>query len=74
MLVLDAATPGRWACQDPATAACPMPRAPLGSACAQNGVSCDYGSCNVPGGSAQQCEDNLWKPAAVACPVYAASQ
>jgi hypothetical protein len=74
VMLVDASVPGRWACQVPSDAACPMPRAPLGSVCAKNGLSCDYGTCSVPGGTAQQCEGGIWKPAAVACPVFAGAQ
>jgi len=74
VLQIDASTQGRWACQHPGTAGCPMPRAPLGSACTANGLFCDYGTCNVPGGTAEQCEGGIWKGAAVACPVFAAAQ
>jgi hypothetical protein len=72
VMLVDASTPGHWYCQDPGTTGCPMPRPPLGSACTDDGVSCDYGTCNVPGGSAEQCEDGIWKPEAVPCPLNAA--
>jgi hypothetical protein len=71
VIVSDAALQGHWACQDPATAACPMPRAPLGSACAPDGLSCDYGTCRVPGGTAEKCVGGIWVPATVACPLNA---
>jgi len=51
-----------------------MPRAPLGSACTQNDLFCNYGACGVPGGTAQQCEGGLWEEAAVACAALAATQ
>jgi hypothetical protein len=65
----DASVAGQWACQDPGTADCPVPRAPLGSACTKEGLECDYGVCSVPGGTAQECEGGIWKPSAVACAV-----
>jgi hypothetical protein len=69
--LIDAATPGHWVCQDPATQGCPLPRAPLGSACSQNGLSCNYGACTVPGGSGEICQNNLWQSDQFACPVFA---
>ena len=71
VLLVDGSIQGRWTCQDPSTAGCPVPRPPLGSACSQEGLFCDYGSCNVPGGSGEQCTSGIWTPAAVACPVFA---
>jgi hypothetical protein len=71
VLLVDGSIQGRWTCQDPSTAGCPIPRPPLGSACSQQGLACDYGSCNVPGGSGEQCSGGIWTPAAVACPVFA---
>lgn len=56
-----------WACQDP-TAGCPVPRAPLGSACTQN-ITCDYGSCDIPGGTAETCDGGVWKEALTPCPL-----
>jgi hypothetical protein len=70
--LLDGSVQGHWACQNPGNAACPVPRAPLGSPCSPAGPVCDYGSCSIPGGSAEQCEGGIWKPVAVACPVFAA--
>jgi hypothetical protein len=67
IMFVDGAVPAHWACQDPATAGCPTPRAPLGSACTQNGLSCDYGSCSVPGGTTQECEDNRWTALLTPC-------
>jgi hypothetical protein len=71
VLLVDGSFQGRWSCQDPSTAGCPIPRPSLGSACSQEGLFCDYGSCNVPGGSAEQCASGIWTPAAAACPVFA---
>jgi hypothetical protein len=68
---IDGGTPGHWVCQDPETAGCPLPRAPLGSVCSQNGLSCNYGACTVPGGTGEMCQDGLWQSAAFACPVFA---
>jgi hypothetical protein len=58
-----------WACQSPASG-CPVPRARLGSACTQN-LTCDYGSCSVPGGTAETCQGGVWKEAFTPCPLAA---
>jgi hypothetical protein len=71
IILVDGSVPARWACQDPSTAGCPMPRAPLGSACTEEGLSCDYGTCSVPGGTAEECQNGLWQQALVVCPVNA---
>jgi hypothetical protein len=74
ILLVDSSVQGHWVCQDPATPGCPIPRAPLGSACTQNGVSCDYGTCSVPGGTAEICQNNRWEEAVFACAVVAGAQ
>jgi len=66
-MLVDGSVQSHWACQDPATPACPLSRPSLGSACTQNGLFCNYGGCSVPGGTAVQCEGNLWQDAQVAC-------
>jgi hypothetical protein len=63
---VDASAAARWHCQDP-DADCPRPRPPLGSACTSDGLSCDYGSCTVTGGSAEKCADGLWQTNSFAC-------
>jgi hypothetical protein len=70
IVVGDASTADRWLCQTPA-AGCPTPRPPLGTACTGT-LFCDYGSCAIPGGTSEECEDGLWKTALVACPALAA--
>jgi hypothetical protein len=72
--LLDASAVARWICQNPTTAGCPTPRAPLGSACKQQGLSCDYGACSIPGGTSEVCDSGIWKPAMVACPAAASGQ
>ncbi len=67
-VVLDASAAARWICQEPAMG-CPKPRAPLGSPCAQDGLFCDYGTCSIAGGSAEQCTGGIWKTANTACPL-----
>ncbi len=61
-----------WLCQD-AGPGCPTPRPRLGTPCSpkEEGMQCDYGSCTVPGGSAEQCTAGVWMPAAVGCPLAA---
>jgi hypothetical protein len=70
---VDASAAARWLCQDPTPASCPIPRAPLGSACtqAQQGLSCDYGACFILGGTAELCASGLWKQTFVPCPAFA---
>jgi hypothetical protein len=55
-----------WQCQQPAPG-CPMPRPRLGTACAQEGQSCDYGSCTSVGGNIEQCTAGVWVTSLVAC-------
>jgi hypothetical protein len=57
-----------WQCSTPPSG-CPEPRAALGAACSQPGLSCDYGSCT--GGIAEQCVDGYWQRENTACPVIA---
>jgi hypothetical protein len=68
-VAIDASAAARWICQNPSDATCPKPRAPLGSACSQQGLTCDYGSCSVPGGSAEQCDAGIWQQAFTPCPL-----
>jgi hypothetical protein len=70
---VDASAVARWVCQDPQAPGCPVSRAPLGSACSQQGLFCDYGSCSIPGGTSEQCQGGIWKSALTACPAAAAA-
>ena len=54
-----------WECTTP-SAGCPEPRADIGTACTDEGLSCDYGACT--GGVAEACEGGMWVEAATACP------
>jgi hypothetical protein len=60
-------TPGAvstWRCTDPILAGPGCgPRARLGTPCPQDGVVCDYGSCEVAGGTAEVCQ-GIWMPSA----------
>jgi hypothetical protein len=56
-------SPSTWRCTDPLLAGpgCgPRPR--LGSPCPQDGVVCNYGACELAGGSAQECQGGAWTP------------
>jgi hypothetical protein len=57
--------PPVWSCFSPA--GCPQPRPRFGSACAQDGLYCDYGAC--AGGAAEQCVLQLgWRQEVPTCP------
>jgi hypothetical protein len=70
LVPLDASAVATWQCQDPSVG-CPIPRAPLGSACTQPNLNCDYGACFIQGGSAETCTNGVWKQSFVACPAVA---
>jgi hypothetical protein len=57
-----------WFCQQPSLG-CPQRRPLLGSACPFETMSCDYGSCTIPGGSVQQCTGGVWVAGLVGCPL-----
>jgi len=67
MLGPDAAAEATWICPDPASS-CPAPRARLGTPCAATGLSCDYGSCAIPGADFQSCLGGVWVENSVSCP------
>jgi hypothetical protein len=69
---LDASAEAIWLCQDPGVAGCPVPRPRLGTVCSQEGLTCDYGACFVPGGIGESCTGGIWTQAGVACPAEAA--
>lgn len=54
-----------WQCTA-ATPGCPDPRADIGTACTDEGLSCDYGACT--GGIAEACQGGIWVEEATACP------
>lgn len=68
LVPLDASAVATWQCQNPG-GGCPIPRAPLGSACTQPNLNCDYGACYIQGGSAETCTNGVWKQSFVACPL-----
>jgi hypothetical protein len=57
-----------WFCQQP-PAGCPEPRPLLGTSCPFEGMSCDYGSCSIPGGNVEQCTGGVWIDATFGCPL-----
>jgi hypothetical protein len=62
-----------WRCTDPLLAGPGCgPRQPLGAPCPQQGLVCNYGVCDVTGGSAQACFD-VWRTANVDPPCQAAA-
>jgi hypothetical protein len=70
--LLDASAEAIWICQDPSAPGCPSPRPRLGSTCSQEGLSCDYAACDVPGGTVELCHGGAWIQGNVACPAAAA--
>ncbi len=64
--VTDASAQATWICPAPSSG-CPLPRPLLGSPCTSS-AECDYGTCAIPGATAQACTDNLWVPESTACP------
>src|SRR5207302_11367931 len=48
-----------WECFVPSKKGCPFPRPNLGTACANEGQSCQYGSCCT--GSLLVCSGGLWR-------------
>jgi hypothetical protein len=66
-VALDASASAQWICPAPAPG-CPLPRAPLGSACSVESLYCDYDGCDIPGGDVQQCTMGLWTQVPTACP------
>jgi hypothetical protein len=69
-VLVDGAIPTSWFCQVPASG-CPVVRPRLGSACSPGQGSCDYGSCDIPGGTAEACDNGVWVEALEGCPLLA---
>jgi len=67
---VDASAAAVWLCEDPMSG-CPAPRPLYGSPCTQEGQRCDYGACDIPGGTAEVCAGGVWDEALVACPAAA---
>ncbi len=59
-----------WLCQAPKAAGCPTRRPALGTACSAGaGTKCDYGSCDIEGGTAETCTNGVWTQTSIACPI-----
>ncbi len=65
--VADASAAATWICPSP-DPGCPLPRVRLGAPCAHEGLECDYGTCAIPGATAQTCSGGLWVATPAACP------
>jgi len=64
--VTDASAQATWICPSP-DSGCPLPRPDLGTPC--TGMhECDYGTCAIPGATAQTCTSGLWTLESTACP------
>jgi hypothetical protein len=58
----------QWVCDTPAGPGCPAPRPKLGSACAPDGLACDYGACTILGNPSMTCDGGVWFEVNVPCP------
>ncbi len=65
--LVDGAVVAQWYCQA-AGASCPQRRPRLGSACTTPGLTCNYGSCYIEGGTSEACTNGIWVAALAACP------
>lgn len=64
--VTDASAQATWICPSP-SGGCPLPRPDLGTPCTGN-AECDYGTCAIPGATAQTCTGGVWTEEGTACP------
>jgi hypothetical protein len=64
--VTDASAQATWICPSPGSG-CPLPRPDLGTACTGS-AECDYGTCAIPGATAQTCTNGVWTEEGTACP------
>lgn len=62
----DASAVATWVCDAPETN-CPLPRPQLGTACAQDGLQCDYSPCSLPTGTSIICEKGAWQENEYGC-------
>jgi len=62
----DASAQATWICPSPRPG-CPTPRPRLGSSCSKEGLECDYGTCAIPGATAETCTGGAWVEAAFKC-------
>ena len=64
-------SPGAWSCASPGSNnVCASPRPRLGTACYPEFQRCDYGSCEIRGGTTQECRNGVWiaQPVDCSCP------
>jgi hypothetical protein len=65
-------TTATWRCTDPVLAHTGCGARPhLGTPCPQNGLSCNYGACEIAGGTFEVCLGGVWRqvtPGCVSCP------
>jgi hypothetical protein len=59
-----------WICLTPPTG-CPAERPHLGTACSQEGLMCDYGTCTFTDGETEACVGGYWSSEGAACPAQA---
>ena len=59
-----------WVCLTPPSG-CPTERPHLGTACSQEGQTCDYGSCTFADGETEACVGGYWSSEGSACPALA---
>jgi len=59
-----------WVCEQPEDG-CPEPRPQVGTSCSMEGLTCDYGTCTLPGGTAMACTNGTWAIQMSACAVAA---
>lgn len=64
---VDAGTSRRWACDAPTSTSCPRPRPRLGTSCAREGQTCNYGACVLDGGVQIVCQESTWRLASFSC-------
>jgi hypothetical protein len=55
-----------WICETPESG-CPEPRPQAGTSCDSEGLTCDYGTCTLPGGTAMECAGGRWSVSFSAC-------
>lgn len=64
--VYDASAQATWICPSP-DPACPAVRPRLGAPCAHDALECDYGTCAIPGATAETCTGGVWVEAPSKC-------
>lgn len=64
--VTDASAQATWICPSPGPG-CPAPRPRLGTPCTTEGLACDYGTCAIPGATAERCTGGIWVQTPTQC-------